>query len=131
MIMNEEKSEFNRFLEEFLKDKRINKELMENSDGNPEIKEALEAIHRYLDLMERFSVGVNIGVYDLRVFMRIAGRSTTNKYEKIKDYISCRRTLLGRPDLYVDFEKMVNNIREITINKNGGQEEDPQRIMYS
>ncbi|WFF71813.1 DUF4760 domain-containing protein [Proteiniclasticum sp. QWL-01] len=123
--------ELDRILEEFLKDIRITNELMINADSNPKVKEALEAIRDYLDLIEGFSVGINTEVYDLSIFMRIAGRSTTNKYEKLKEYIDLRRTSLGRPNLYEDFEKMVNRIREITNKKKGGQEEDPQRLLYS
>jgi len=68
------------------------------------------AISRYLNLMERISVGINIGVYDLDTFMRITGVATINFYKRIEPIILEKRKVANRSSLYCDFEKLVKDM---------------------
>ena len=73
------------------------------------------AITRYLNLMERISVGINIGIYDLDVFMRITGRATIGFYKRIEPVILEERKTTQRKSLYCDFENLFNNMSEIYL----------------
>jgi|GEM_PF-1018565 len=76
-----------------------------------------KAISRYLNLMERISVGINIGVYDRDTFMRITGRLTIRFYKRIEPVIMEKRKD-GNIHAYCDFEQLVkdmaNSYQEIT-----------------
>jgi hypothetical protein len=74
---------------------------------NPELK---SAVLRYLNLMERISVGINIGVYDLHTFSRITGRATSRFFRRLTPIIESRRLETGAPTLYRDFEVMTKAI---------------------
>jgi hypothetical protein len=74
-------------------------------------------IINYLVCMERFSVGVNIGVYDIDVYMRCTGRATIAMFEQLHPVIMERRRTTGNY-LYTDFEKMVNLMRKKYQKKN-------------
>jgi len=65
------------------------------------------SITRYLNLMERISVGINTGVYDLSIFMRITGYATVTFYKRIEPVISERRRESQRQTMYCDFEKFI------------------------
>ncbi len=68
------------------------------------------AVARFLNLMERISVGINIGVYDLHAFSRITGRSTIEFFHKLRPIIEHRRKEVGSPTLFGDFELMVKEL---------------------
>ena len=76
------------------------------------------AISRYLNLMERISVGINIGVYDRDTFMRITGSLTIKFYKRIEPVIKEKRKRTGNYKAYCDFEQLVkdmtNAYQEIT-----------------
>ena len=76
------------------------------------------AISRYLNLMERISVGINIGVYDRDTFMRITGSLTIKFYRRIEPVIMEKRKKTGNPKAYCDFEQLVidmtNAYHEVT-----------------
>ncbi|MCL2059261.1 MAG: DUF4760 domain-containing protein [Oscillospiraceae bacterium] len=68
------------------------------------------AVFKYLSLMERLAVGINIGVYDLHTYIRIIGRRTVDFYKRLEPIIIARRRKLDMPSLYIDFEKLVKDI---------------------
>lgn len=63
--------------------------------------------------MERFSAGVNVGVYDLKITNRIAGSYLINLYYQIKPYIVNIRKSRFDNTLYEEFEHMINNLMRI------------------
>jgi hypothetical protein len=69
-----------------------------------------KAVTRYLNLMERFSVGINIGVYDIDVFMRITGFATIAFYKRLEPVILEGRRSSGRTTRYADFEELVDKM---------------------
>ena len=75
-----------------------------------------ELIRRYLNLMNRFSVGVNTGVYDIAIFNQTAGRRITRIYDQLYPYILHRREELHRNTIYSDFENMIENIKRMNGN---------------
>ena len=81
---------------------------VEDIDGDAELQ---ELIREYLSIMERFSVGVNTGVYDIYVLNRMSGFRTINSYEKLGQYIKNSRTT--NPNGYKDFEEVVDWLKEI------------------
>ena len=76
--------------------------------GDNELK---RAITRFLSLYERISVGINLNVLDLKVFMRIAGKSTINWYDRLKPIIEYRREK-SHSSAYSDFELLVTRMRK-------------------
>jgi hypothetical protein len=74
-------------------------------------KDIQSAVTQYLNLMERISVGINFGVYDIGVFMRITGRATILFYERLEPIIRERRRASGRASQYQDFEHLVNTMK--------------------
>ena len=73
--------------------------------------------------MNRFSIGINTKVYDFDIFNDMADFATTRTYNKLSEYIkNSRKDPNNNPDSYIDFENMVNNLKEKggeypTINK--------------
>lgn len=74
-------------------------------------KELQRTINRFLSLYERLSVGINFNVLDMKVFMRIAGKTTIDWYDRLKPVIEKRR-LKGHLSAYKDFEILVNKMRK-------------------
>ena len=74
------------------------------------------AVTRYLNLMERIAVGINIGVYDITVFMRITGMATINFYKRIEPIIKEKRRATGRSSMYSEFSALVYEM-EILYNQ--------------
>jgi hypothetical protein len=66
-------------------------------------------ISQYLTIMERLAVGINTGVYDLDIYIRCAGRSTINWFERLVHIIKDKRKD-GKSHLYTDFETMTNKL---------------------
>lgn len=65
-------------------------------------------IRRYLSLMERFSVGINAHIYDIRTFDRMHGIVTLNMHDALEKYIE------AEPNYYYkDFVKVVQRIIKI------------------
>jgi hypothetical protein len=107
--------------------KLFDNDVLNVSDERYENNEELRtSVRYYLRLMERFSVGVNVGIYDIRVFMRIAGPSTVEYYNQIRPVILEARKEYGNKMLYIEFEHMIENI--IAIYKKENKEGD---IVYS
>ncbi|MDR2513682.1 MAG: DUF4760 domain-containing protein [Christensenellaceae bacterium] len=74
--------------------------------------ELQKAIARYLSTMERLAVGINAGVYDRDLYMRCAGRTTIDWFERLTWLIKSKRSEGNRPWLYTDFESLVDEMRE-------------------
>lgn len=124
--INKETKKLNESFKDVLDKNRITKEMLDDE----KYTSFIEAANRYLTLMERFSVGVNTKVYDLKIFMRIAGRSTINTFDQLREYIDLCRDGGKRSYMYTDFEKMVNAMR-FEYTKSERLQKDPQRIVHS
>jgi len=72
-----------------------------------------ETVMRYLNLMNRLSVGIISKVYNIEIFSQMAGKSVINTYGWLKPYIVHRREEIKRPTLYSDLEEMVEILREM------------------
>ena len=79
-------------------------------------------IIRYLNLMERISVGLNTSVYDIDIFARICGRRIEKSWDRLHNIVKERRLVNNQESLYSDFEQMVNTLKkrhEKPINTSG------------
>lgn len=72
--------------------------------------EEIFEIKQFLSHLERFSTGVNVGVYDLKVANRLSGSYFINLYYQLKPYIIYIRKTRFDNTLYEEFEHMVNNL---------------------
>lgn len=88
------------------------------------------AVQRYLSLMERFSVGVNTGVYDLYIFDRMAGIHTIHKFNELRAFIEFTREKRNINVFYVDFEQMVTSLSEIRKKRFPQKGEDSANLQY-
>ena len=69
-------------------------------------------ILRYLNLMERYCVGVNTGVYSIDLFSRMAGGSAIRTYKRLEPIIEERRQIKGSNSYYCEFEEVVAKLQE-------------------
>lgn len=69
-------------------------------------------IKEYLGLLEHFSVGVNIGIYDFDVANRLSGSFFINKYEQMYQFIIGIRGFRNDFTLYCEFESFVGRLKE-------------------
>jgi hypothetical protein len=104
--ISEEKYELRNKIRDVFKNKIIDpNDLCYKND-----KELQRTITRFLSLYERVSVGINCNVLDLKVFMRIAGKSTIDWYDRLTPVIEKKRN--GHTTAYKDFEILVNKMRK-------------------
>ena len=91
-----------------------------------------EAVLRYMNLFERFSVGINTGVYDIYVFDRMMGRKVIYRFNSLRAYIEQRRSELNYQYLYNDFEKMIEYLKEVRKERfhTENAEKDVAKIEY-
>jgi hypothetical protein len=83
-------------------------------------KKLSTAIRRYLSLMERFSVGVHVGVYDIDIFQLMYGTRAGDNYKRLSAYIEDRRQHTTVKNAYRDYQNLVeelNNNTETPENK--------------
>jgi len=73
----------------------------------------LNIIREYLSRMEMLSVGINIGIYDIATFDRMAGASTIRSFDRLKEIIAFRRETRKAPYLYGDFEKLTSELTKL------------------
>lgn len=85
-------------------------DINQNRDLYFEIKE-------YLSLLERFSVGVNTGIYDLNIADRLSGSFFINKYYQFHPFILDIRQKRQDKRLYDEFETMVKKLEKIRQNR--------------
>ncbi|MDR1883039.1 MAG: DUF4760 domain-containing protein [Prevotella sp.] len=69
-----------------------------------------KSITSYLSLMERFATGINMEVYDLNAFTRIAGKANADTFKRLFPIVEERRKTLSNPNLYKEFERLTENI---------------------
>ena len=98
-----------------VKKKDTNKLGAEGEAANPELWKQLTL---YLIRIERFSVGVNTGVYDINVLNRLAGSYLIDMYYFLKPVIDKKRnisTAIKKPKkkTYDEFEKVVGKLEKI------------------
>jgi hypothetical protein len=89
----------------------INKLLLK--ELNSLTNEQTQKLAKILGVIERFSVGVNTGVYDIQITNRVYGGFFITKYERFSEYIKKRRKTSGNFNLFSDFEKMYDDIKKI------------------
>lgn len=75
-----------------------------------ENQEIQKVIYEYLVIVERFSVGINSGVYDIDVFARTSGKTVSSMYKKLSPIINLWRTTQNYPEMFYDLEKMSREI---------------------
>jgi c-di-AMP phosphodiesterase-like protein len=70
-------------------------------------------VNRVINVYERLGAGVNIGAYDVGVINRLVGQNIIDNYERFSAYIEARRVALNRPFAWVEFQKLVGELRRI------------------
>lgn len=70
-------------------------------------------IYEYLVIIERFSVGINSGVYDIKIFAQTSGKTVSDMYKKLSPVINYLRLSHNYPEMFYDLEKMSKDIDEI------------------
>lgn len=61
---------------------------------------------------EHFAVGVNSGIYDIRIVKRLAGRYFIGLYEKFLPLIEEKRRICPTDRHYDEFEKMIHKLKK-------------------
>lgn len=104
-------NEINKELKDFIYDVTIKKiDLSLDKINSDEVLH--RKVCRYLSLMERFSVGINSHMYDIRIFDRIQGKTTLLMYDALRPYIHSISEKYG-PYFYREFFKVINQIEKI------------------
>lgn len=91
-------------------------------EGNQDIQ---KVIYEYLVIVERFSVGINSGIYDVDVFARTSGKTVSDMYKKLSPVINHWRITQNYPEMFYDLEKMsreIDRIRENAYPKPSGSD---------
>lgn len=78
--------------------------------SNDEMK---QVITKYLNIMERISVGINSGVYDIDIYSRICGRTTIIYWDQLSHVIEEKRKDLHRDTLFIEYEQLVTKLKEM------------------
>ena len=74
--------------------------------------EAAMAIGSYLDYLENFATGVNLGVLDIEVADRNGGGRIMAMADNFKPFIEKHRKGMNAPGLYGELEMLAANIRQ-------------------
>lgn len=75
--------------------------------------EEAKRLNKLINVYERLSIGVNIGVYDLKTLNRLAGQNIIDNYSRFEAYIEAHREKLKRPLAWQEFQKLVKTLRAI------------------
>ena len=70
-------------------------------------------IKQYLSILERFSLGVNIGVYNINIANALSGAFFINTFNQLQPYIKEIRRERIDNNLYEEFEHMTNELVKI------------------
>lgn len=73
-------------------------------------KQRWEKMSGYLARIEQFSVGVNLGVYDLKTLDRMAGSHMIKTYRRVEPIVRFKRDKSNTNKRYEEFEKMVRSL---------------------
>lgn len=82
--------------------------------------EEYKTLSGYLARLEHFAVGVNTGIYDIRVVRRLAGRYLCGLQGKIDPLIQKKRSINHLERHYNEFETMMKKIRRLYAIKENG-----------
>jgi Domain of unknown function (DUF4760) len=67
-------------------------------------------VNKVLNTFERLSIGVNLGVYDIKTLNRIVGRRLISNFERFEPYILYRREKKLQHHAWLEFEILKNNL---------------------
>lgn len=81
-------------------------EIANNSD-------LVEEINGYLNLMERICSGEKMGIYSFDIFNRAYGDNSSRTDSLLGNYIERRREIRNYPDLYCNYEKVMDKLEQI------------------
>ena len=87
-------------------DPELAKLILENSDEQIRI-------NRVINIYERLALGVNIGIYDIRVLNRLVGQNIIDNYLRFEAYIEARRIKLDRPFAWKEFQKLYEKLKKL------------------
>ncbi|MCK9175889.1 MAG: DUF4760 domain-containing protein [Desulforhopalus sp.] len=76
-----------------------------------EDKEERPRISKFLNIYERLSLGVNMGLYDVKVLNKLAGQVIIDNFYKYENFINARRIQVNRDFLFVEYEKLVLHLK--------------------
>jgi len=75
-------------------------------------KELYDCVTWYLSRLERLSVGVAAGIFDIVILNNMSGAYLIDKYNQLKTYIREERIHDNAPKRYDEFEKLVKRIKK-------------------
>lgn len=90
------------------------------SDEYLETSASREAV-KYLDRIEHFCLGVNEGIYSLKLLYKLDGPYIVEQYSLWVPFIIAKRKRRKKPDMYVEFEKVAKGIQKIRFAKMEGK----------
>lgn len=82
-------------------------------------KETKNQIKDFLKSMERLSVGLNSDVYDIEIVSRIIGTGIVKTWRRLELIIKRKRMEQDNENLYIEFEHVVEKIRNAQENVEG------------
>lgn len=86
---------------------KIDKIIDSHKNGN---NKEWDKIRNYLMKIEQIAVGVNCGIYDLRVIDKMGGHFLYEQYILLEPIINYKRTKDNNDRIYEEFKNMVNKI---------------------
>lgn len=92
---------------------KLSNEYLETSASRDAVK--------YLDQIEHFCVGVNAGIYSLRLLYKMDGPYIVEQYSLWVPFIIAKRKRRKKPDMYIEFEKVAKRIQKIRFAKMEGK----------
>ncbi len=99
--------------------------LLEEVEKLEEGEEKDARMKSYMQLLERFAVGVNTGAYDIRIINRMSGGMLINQFEKVirpfverrRREIELRNPEIKKSALYCEYETMIQKLYRIRHKK--------------
>lgn len=83
-------------------------------------KELIQNIKKYLNEMEWIATGINTYVYDIDVFDRLFGDVAIRLDTQLKDYIVMRRKIEKANEIYIEHDKMIEDLKIIRLQRKKG-----------
>ncbi len=102
--------------------------LLEDAEKMDEGEAKDNKMKSYMQLLERFAVGVNTGAYDIRIINRMSGGMLINQYERVirpfverrRKEIELRNPEIKKSALYCEYETMIKKLYRIRHKKPSG-----------